>query len=245
MDYFIDEGWYLELLPEVVLIIFILYGTITVFNDNKQPKLQYYRWCIFLLIILSCLILQYFFLVKETKIMLGFVWINCYYTLFSKFFIILLTLIILINSYNKLRYKNGFICIIEFPLVIGFSIFFLFLLTSSYDFFGMYLAIEGLSLTLYTLAGILYSGIVSIEGAIKYYSLGAIATGIMLFGISGMYGIVGSLDFLDVQLFLGSSTIINNLVEVKIIVLCILFGFFFKVSSFPCHIWVADVYEGV
>lgn len=93
---------------------------------------------------------------------------------------------------------------LEFPLVMGFSVFFLLVLTSSYDFFGVYLALEGLSLTLYVLAAILNHSIVSIEAAIKYFSLGAIASGVLLFGISILFGIVGSLDFLEVQLFLGT-----------------------------------------
>ena len=89
-------------------------------------------------------------------------------------------------------------------MVIGFSVFFLLILTSTYDFFGVYLALEGLSLTLYVLAGILNYSIVSIEAAIKYFSLGAIASGVLLLGVSLLFGIVGSLDFLEIQLFLGS-----------------------------------------
>lgn len=128
------------------------------------------------------------------------------------------------------------VCIIEFPLIIGFSIFFILLLTSSYDFFSVYLAIEGLSLTLYTMAGMLHLGIVSIEASIKYYALGAISTGIMLFGISILFGLVGSLDFLEVQIFLGSSKIVGNIFEIKMALIFIIFGLFFKISAFPCHI---------
>jgi len=127
-------------------------------------------------------------------------------------------------------------CVIEFPLIIAFSILFLFLLTSTYDFFGIYLTLEGLSLTLYALASMTHQGIVSIEAAIKYFSLGAISSGIFLFGISLLFGLIGSLDFLEIQLFLSNSLFLNNILEVKISLLCILFGFFFKLSAFPCHV---------
>lgn len=110
------------------------------------------------------------------------------------------------------------------------------LLSSSYDFFGVYLSIEGLSLTLYAMAGMMFHGIVSIEAAIKYYVLGSISTAIMLFGISLLFGIVGSLDFLEVQLFLGSHIALANCSIVKFSLLCIFFGIFFKISAFPCHI---------
>lgn len=124
----------------------------------------------------------------------------------------------------------------EFPIVIGFSVLFIFLLTSTYDFFGVYLALEGLSLTLYVLAGILNKSVISMESAVKYFSLGAISSGVLLFGISYLFGLVGSLDFLEVQLFLSASIqSFSLLLELKVSVLCILLGLFFKLSAFPCH----------
>jgi len=125
---------------------------------------------------------------------------------------------------------------IEFPLILLFSILFLFLLTSSYDFFGVYLSLEGLSLTLYVLAGMLHQGVVSVEGAIKYFSLGAISTGILLFGVSCLFCCVGGLDFLELQVFLGSNLFLKSFFEVKLSLLFITFGFLFKISAFPCHI---------
>ena len=136
-------------------------------------------------------------------------------------------------------------CILEFPIVIMFSILFLFLLTSSYDFFALYLSIEGLSLTLYVLAGMLHQNILSIEAAIKYFSLGAISSGILLLGISILFSCIGILDFLEINIFLTSINYLKSTFEIKVSLIFILFGFFFKVASFPCHFWVADVYEGI
>jgi NADH-quinone oxidoreductase subunit N len=150
--------------------------------------------------------------------------------------LLVLTLFILFISKNRLVYKNDLTCSIEFPVVIGFSLLFMFFLTSTYDFFGVYLALEGLSLTLYVLAGILNQSVISIEAGIKYFSLGAISSGILLFGICYLFGLVGSLDFLEVQLFLsGSIQNFSLLFELKVAIICILFGLFFKLSIFPCH----------
>ena len=143
---------------------------------------------------------------NEVSLLFGFSLINCWFTKLSKIVILILTLIVLYISKNRLISESAFNCAIEFPLVIGFSVLFMFFLTSTYDFFGIYLALEGLSLTLYVLAGILNQSIISVESAIKYFSLGAISSGILLFGISFLFGIVGSLDFLEVQLFLGTSS---------------------------------------
>jgi NADH-quinone oxidoreductase subunit N len=112
----------------------------------------------------------------------------------------------------------------------------MFFLTSSYDFFGFYLSIEGLSLTLYVLSVMLQQSIVSIEATIKYFSLGAISTGILLLGVSIVFGLIGSLDFLETQIFLGSSKILLYFLEIKIGILFIIFGLLFKISVFPCHI---------
>jgi len=112
----------------------------------------------------------------------------------------------------------------------------MFILLSSYDFFGVYLAIEGLSLTLYVLSALLHQGIISIEAGIKYFSLGAIASGSLLLGISILFGLIGSLDFLEIQNFLGSQNLLNYIFETKISLTLIFFSFFFKISAFPCHV---------
>ncbi len=255
-DCFIVSEYFFECLPEICLILFILYTLITLFNDIKSSLFQYYKLILFFCSVLFILIWKFCFILFYsgltpvkfpivTNILFNFVWIDCFYILFSKIVIISLTIIILWVSKLKIKNLLSLNCIIEFPVIIAFSVLFLFLLSSSYDFFGVYLAMEGLSLTLYVLASMTHQGIVSIEASIKYFSLGAFSSGIFLFGVSIFFGLVGSLDFLEIQLFLSNALFLNNILEIKIALLCILFGFFFKLSAFPCHIWVADVYEGI
>ena len=245
-NYFIQSNWYFEFLPEIILSFFILYSLVTIFNDLDKTFYQYYRWLFIYLIILSIIFWKFFcFSGVQTEILLGFSWINCFYTVFSKLIITILTILVFWISKNKLRNSLNLVCIIEFPLIISFSLLFMFLLSSSYDFFGVYLSIEGLSLTLYVLAGILYKNILSIESTIKYFSLGAISSGFLLLGISIIFGIVGSLDFLEIQIFLGSYQLISHFFEIKIGFLFLLIGFLFKISAFPFHIWIVDVYEGI
>lgn len=129
--------------------------------------------------------------------------------------------------------SNNFV---EFPIVLGFSILFMFLLLSSYDFISTYLTLEGLGLTLYVLAILLNQGIISVESAIKYFSLGAISSGSLILGISILFGFVGSTDFLEIQTFLGSQNSLHYSSEIIVSILLILFAFFFKISAFPCHV---------
>jgi NADH-quinone oxidoreductase subunit N len=172
---------------------------------------------------------------SNTVFFFGFSLINCFYTKISKISILTLAILVLYFSKKKLITGKNLNCALEFFIVLGFSILFLFFLTSTYDFFGFYLAIEGLSLTLYVLAGMLHHSVVSIEAAVKYFSLGAVSTGFLLFGISLLFGLVGSLDFLEVQLFLTGSQKCIVLMELKVALSLILFGLFFKISAFPCH----------
>jgi NADH-quinone oxidoreductase subunit N len=244
--YFIEYNWYFEFLPEIFLIFFILYNLITIFNDVNKTFFQYYRWLFLYVLIFFIIFWKFFnFSGSQTEILLGFSWINCFYTIFSKLVIITLTILVFWISKNKLKNSLNLVCIVEFPLILSFSVLFMFLLSSSYDFFGIYLSIEGLSLTLYVLAGILYKNILSIESTIKYFSLGAISSGFLLLGISIIFGIIGSLDFLEIQIFLGSYQLISHFFEIKIGFLFILIGFLFKISAFPFHIWIVDVYEGI
>jgi NADH-quinone oxidoreductase subunit N len=147
-----------------------------------------------------------------------------------------LTLFVLLISKSKIKYFSKLNYFIEFPLVLGFSILFMFLLLSSYDFFGVYLTVEGLSLTLYVLSTMLHQGVVSVEASIKYFSLGAIASGNLLLGILILFGVIGSLDFLEIQNFLATEILLNYIFEIKISLTLILFSFFFKISAFPCHV---------
>ena len=246
LDFFYDFYICFHILPEILLILFILYNLISFFDDIYKPIFQLYRWFFLYFIILINFILKFmYFSWIPTKIILGFSWINCLYVLISKLVIILLTILILWISKKKIKTLTAINVMLEFPLILSFSILFMFFLTSSYDFFCVYLSIEGLSLTLYVLATIVYKNIISIEATIKYFSLGAVSSGILLLGISIIFSLIGSLDFLVIQLYLGSLKSYCHFLEIKLGFTLILFSFLFKISAFPCHIWVADVYEGI
>lgn len=244
-----------DLLPESLIVFFILfYCFICHFTNNIR---RIYIYFLFLLNLICSVIGFYcyikynvaffenFFLFDYTKFFFGFSWLNSYYTWFSKFLVIFLAILLfnLIDyQFHKFILRGYFI---EFSLIINFSFLFMLLLVSTYDFFYIYLTIEGLSLTLYVLSSLIHNGIISLEAAVKYFSLGAVASGTLLLGIVILFGIVGSLDFLEVKNFLGSHYLLLFFFEIKISLILIFFSFFFKISAFPCHIWIMDVYEGI
>jgi NADH-quinone oxidoreductase subunit N len=117
------------------------------------------------------------------------------------------------------------------------------LMVSANNLLSLYVALELQSLSLYVLAAIKRDNMPSAESGIKYFILGALSSGLLLFGISLVYGTMGTLD-----LDLIASTLMQNqnelLVGAVIGLVFIVTGLAFKISAVPFHMWTPDVYQG-
>ena len=130
----------------------------------------------------------------------------------------------------------------EIPILILFSTLGMMVLISSNDLISMYLGIELQSLSLYVVAAIKRDSLQSSESGVKYFVLGALSSGILLYGCSLIYGFSGSTNFHDIQIKL---SILDNLNLGLIFGLVfVLVGLAFKISAVPFHMWTPDVYEG-
>ena len=160
---------------------------------------------------------------------------------FSKFFkmiIILSTILVSIVSLSNdelLKYRKG-----EYYTLLGIVTFGLFLMVSSIDLIMVYLSIEIVSIMSFVLAGYLKQNTRSNEAALKYVVYGSFSSGIMLFGLSYVYGLTGSTNFFEIQQALISS---NQQTDVTVVlsIIMILAGFGYKVSAVPFHFWTPDV----
>jgi NADH-quinone oxidoreductase subunit N len=149
----------------------------------------------------------------------------------------LATIIITKNYFIELKLSR-----FEIPILILFSILGMMVLISSNDLIAMYLGIELQSLALYVVATIKRDSLQSSESGVKYFVLGALSSGILLYGCSLIYGFTGSTNFQDIQNNLGTLNHLNlGLIFGLIFVLV---GLAFKVSAVPFHMWTPDVYEG-
>ncbi|MEY3194546.1 MAG: hypothetical protein RIQ78_643 [Bacteroidota bacterium] len=106
----------------------------------------------------------------------------------------------------------------------------------------LFLGIEILSIPLYVLAGSRRDDLSSNEAALKYFLMGSFATGILLFGITLVYGSTASFDLATISRAVASGTASPGMLNVGI--LFIVFGLSFKVSAAPFHFWAPDVYTG-
>lgn len=114
-------------------------------------------------------------------------------------------------------------------------------LSASTDLLSIYIALELLALSCYALVGITKSDPKSNEAAVKYFLLGAVASGAMLFGMSYLYGLTGSTNLTSISM----SFLVQGRSPLALLaILLILAGFGFKIAMVPFHMWCPDTYEG-
>ncbi len=149
----------------------------------------------------------------------------------------LLSLIISKNYFIELKIDK-----FEVPILLMFSTIGMLILVSSNNLMLMYLAIELQSLPLYVLAALKRDSLVSAESGVKYFILGALSSGILLYGCSLIYGFTGTTSFEGIYLSLNQLDNLNLGIIFGLVF--ILVGLAFKVSAVPFHMWTPDVYEG-
>jgi NADH-quinone oxidoreductase subunit N len=116
------------------------------------------------------------------------------------------------------------------------------LMASAGDLITLYLGLELMALSIYILAGFMRGDNRSNEAAIKYLVLGAFSSGIMLYGMSLLYGLAGTTNLTGILAFLRTADQANPILYLAMIMLVVSFGF--KGAAVPFHMWVPDVYEG-
>lgn len=120
----------------------------------------------------------------------------------------------------------------------------MFLLVGANDLLMLYVAVELLSLSSYVIVGFTKKIPRSAEAALKYVVYGGVASGVMLFGISLVYGLVGSLNFAEINMVLSTLKGGASISSVTLASIMVLAGLFYKISAAPFHAWTPDVYEG-
>ncbi len=118
----------------------------------------------------------------------------------------------------------------------------MFMMSSASNLLMMYLSLELSSISSYILAGYLREKEDSSEASLKYILFGAAASGAMLYGISILYGLTGSLDVYGIQKVLASGS--YNSITLLFSGILIFVGFGYKISAAPFHFWSPDVYQG-
>ena len=127
----------------------------------------------------------------------------------------------------------------EYPILILLATIGMMIMVSANDLIAIFIGLELQSLTLYVLAALNRNHLASSEAGLKYFLLGALSSGLLLFGLSYIYGFTG-----NTNLNLISTTVTSGNIGLIIGIVFVCSGIAFKVSAVPFHMWTPDVYEG-
>jgi NADH-quinone oxidoreductase subunit N len=127
-----------------------------------------------------------------------------------------------------------------------FALLGMFVMISSHHFLVIYLGLELLTLSSYALVALRRDDVKATEAAMKYFVLGALASGFLLYGLSMVYGATGSLNLTEVMLTIagGGDTLVGSPQVLMLGLVFVVAGLAFKLGVVPFHMWVPDVYHG-
>jgi NADH-quinone oxidoreductase subunit N len=161
---------------------------------------------------------------------------------FFKIIVLLASVFVIFFSMSSSEIRSTHDRLGEYYTLIFGMILGMFFMASASDLILIYISIELLSLSSYVLAGFTKNTIRSSEASLKYVIYGGVSSGIMLFGISLIYGLTGTTNLYEINSIIQMQSF--PYITFLIAALFITVGFGFKISAAPFHFWTPDVYEG-
>lgn len=174
----------------------------------------------------------------------GGLFVNDSFTFFMKSLVLIGSLLTMVMSigYAQREGMNRF----EFPILMVFSTLGMLMMVSANDLISLYLGLELQSLSLYVMAAFRKDTLRSSEAGLKYFVLGALSSGMLLYGSSLVYGFSGTTSFTELGAIFAHEAASGQAASLGVIVgiVFIIAGLAFKISAVPFHMWTPDVYEG-
>ena len=226
-------------IPELIIIVTVLISIIADLFYSKKKSYLVGNWVLGGLIISLIAVLMH----NENNVLTLFtdmVTLEPFAVYFKVIILIATVLVVAMSRFNNefKDYRTG-----EYYILIAIMVFGMMLMVSSVDMIMIYLAIEIVSIMSFILAGYLKSERRSNESALKYVIYGAFSSGLMLFGMSILFGLTGSTKLCLIG---NNISLLNGSADFALIIsfVLILAGFAYKISAVPFHFWTPDVYEG-
>ncbi|SEN40128.1 NADH dehydrogenase subunit N [Pseudorhodobacter antarcticus] len=158
---------------------------------------------------------------------------------FAKVTILLSAAAVLVISHDFML-KRGLLRF-EYPILVALAVLGMMFMVSAGDLIALYMGLELQSLALYVVASLRRDSVKSSEAGLKYFVLGSLSSGILLYGASLTYGYSGTTNFAGIMSTLGQDEVPLGLLFGLMFLIT---GLAFKVSAVPFHMWTPDVYEG-
>ncbi|MCC5983584.1 MAG: NADH-quinone oxidoreductase subunit NuoN [Rhodobacteraceae bacterium] len=224
-------------LPEVVLALFAMAALMAGAYGGKDKLALPILWATAAVFVLMALVIgagSY-----ETRTAFGGLFIADAFAQFSKLIILISAAVVMVMGQNYLTARD--LMRFEYPVLITLAVVGMMVMVSAGDLITLYMGLELQSLSLYVIAAMRRDSQKSTEAGLKYFILGALASGLLLYGASLAYGYAGTTTFAGII-----STIDEDGMSLGLLMglAFILAGLAFKVSAAPFHMWTPDVYEG-
>lgn len=223
-------------LPEVILAVYAMLALLLGVYTTKDDMAGLLTWAtagVFLALAL-------FIAMGMTGAQAGFggLVVDDGFGRFAKVVILVSAAIVLIMAQDYMARKD--LARFEYPILITLAVIGMMVMVSSGNLMTLYMGLELQSLALYVITSIQRDNVKSTEAGLKYFVLGALSSGLLLYGASLVYGFAGTTDFAGIQ-----STLVGGApIGVLIGMVFVLAGLAFKISAAPFHMWTPDVYEG-
>jgi NADH-quinone oxidoreductase subunit N len=225
-------------LPEIALFALACVVLIVeAYSNDSEHSLTY--WCSQLSLIIT-IVLIYFNCPDGTILAFNGGFISDAMSTTLKLFICGISFIVFLYSYEYLKEHKS---IKGEYFVLGlFAVLGMMVMASAASLLSVYLGLELLSLSLYAMVAMQRDSETASEAAMKYFILGALASGMLLYGISMIYGLTGHLQLAEIAQAVTDESINRSYLVFATIFLII--GMAFKLGAAPFHMWVPDVYQG-
>ena len=225
------------ILPEILLSAFALLGLLVAVYTTKDKVGGLLVWLTALVFVLLA---AWIGLTGEgTRVAYNGMFIEDGFARFAKVTILLSAAAVLVMSEGYMQARG--LLRFEYPMLVALSAVGMMMMVSAGDLMSLYMGLELQSLALYVVASLRRDSVRSTEAGLKYFVLGALSSGILLYGASLVYGYAGTTLFSGIiQTAQGGETSLGMLFGIVFLIS----GLAFKVSAVPFHMWTPDVYEG-
>lgn len=227
------------LLPELILalgaIVLLMIG---VFTKNGEAAGRSVSWLAIVVLVLAGVAA---FEQSGSTTVFGGAFISDSFTRFLKIVILIggtLTLLMTFDNFGRAK-----LLVFEYPVLVLLATLGMLMMVSANDLIALYIGLELQSLALYVIAAFNRDDVRSSEAGLKYFVLGALSSGMLLYGASILYGVTGSTSYANIASAASLPEMTTN-IGLTFGLVFVLVGLAFKIAAVPFHMWTPDVYQG-
>ncbi|WP_299725180.1 NADH-quinone oxidoreductase subunit NuoN [uncultured Tateyamaria sp.] len=224
------------ILPEILLAVFAMLGLMAAVYTSKDGLASALLWATAAIFLAVAAWIG--FTGEGTNIAFNGMFVDDAFSRFAKVVILVSAAAVLLMSEAYMSSRG--ILRFEYPVLVVLAVVGMMMMVSAGDLMALYMGLELQSLALYVVASLRRDSAKSTEAGLKYFVLGALSSGLLLYGASLVYGYAGT------TLFSGIVQVAEEGVSLGLLfgLVFLMAGFAFKVSAVPFHMWTPDVYEG-